>query len=142
MNEETPDVEQQPAPVVGVSEEEALIAARVAAEVARVEAARVLRSAFRLMKVGYLILAAFVVLSFFRGYQVDKELGVTTALVCSELNKTRETLRTILEDAARRTAVSKQRTPEEKAEAAGFYAAALARIPPDACGPKPGAVVP
>ena len=90
----------------------------------------------RLALIGYLILTATMVGSLYQISRNSAELAETTKLVCRISNENRETLRQLLQDAAARTASSRQRSPEEKREAAAFYRAALNRIPPDPCPPE------
>lgn len=52
---------------------------------------------------------------------------------CRVAIENRAALRDIIEDAAQRTATSKQRTAEEKKEAAMFYARSLKRLDPNPC---------
>lgn len=76
--------------------------------------------------IGYAILSAFIVFSLWGNYQNNLN-------VCHGLNENRKIMRLILQDASKRTQTSKQRTPEEKAEAKEFYEAQLERLRPVPC---------
>ena len=90
----------------------------------------------RLALIGYLILTVAVAGSLYQNSRHTRQIAEATALVCRISNENRETLRQLLQDAAARVATSRQRSAEEKREAAAFYRAALDRIPPDPCPPE------
>ena len=87
---------------------------------------------------GYLALWVGVLAAFGYGEweRQNRERDVVRAIQinCNIGNEHRSTLRTILMDANRRTQSSKQRTTEEKKEAAEFYEKALNKLKPFNCG--------